>query len=235
MVDGVLAPASPLLDAAEAALADATPQANRGVHHTILAAIATGERSFSGIARVAGVPTGALSRPLATLERAGLITRVPDPLRSRRDSYDLADPQLRMWLAVIGPHRSALQAGRGRQVWRRVRATTWRAAVLGPRWESVVRDHVARVADRLLGGADLVGATTIADRSERTSREVDIVAVRGREVVAVGEAKLRAMGMSDLDRLRRVRDLLGAPDARMIVASADAVDPEVPDGTTCWR
>ena len=225
MADEVLAPASPLLDAAEAALADTAPQLNRGVYRTILAAIAAGNRSFSTIARVAGQPTGSLTRPLAALERAGLVVRVPDVLRARRDTYDLADPHLRTWLAVISPHRSALQAGRGEEVWSGVRETTWRTQVLGPRWEAVARRHVAGSASAL-GPVDTVGMTTVADRTLRRSHEVDLVAVRGGAVVAVGEAKLRTLGRGDLDRLRRIRDLLGAPEARLVLASAEGVDPE---------
>ncbi|HEX6420596.1 MAG TPA: MarR family transcriptional regulator [Acidimicrobiales bacterium] len=227
MVDEVLAPGSPLLDAAEAALADTAPQAGRGVHHTILAAIAGGDRTFSGIARVAGQPTGALSRPLAALERAGLVTRVVDPLRSRRDTYDLADPHLRTWLTIIAPHRFALQAGRARQVWAGIRATTWRSRVLGPRWEAVVRAHAAGAGADAIGPVEAVGATTVADRAARTSHEIDLVAMRGGEVVAVGEAKLRRFGRGDLDRLRRIRDLVHAPGARLVLASAEGVDAEV--------
>jgi hypothetical protein len=195
------------------------------VYRTILAAIAAGNRSFSTIARVAGQPTGSLTRPLAALERAGLVVRVPDVLRARRDTYDLADPHLRTWLAVISPHRSALQAGRGEEVWSGVRETTWRTQVLGPRWEAVARRHVAG-SGSALGPVDTVGMTTVADRTRRRSHEVDLVAVRGGAVVAVGEAKLRTLGRGDLDRLRRIRDLLGAPEARLVLASAEGVDPE---------
>lgn len=227
MVGEVLAPSSPLLDAAEAALVDTAPQASRGLYRTILAAVAGGDRSFGSIARVAGQPTGALTRPLATLERAGLIVRVPDPLRSRRDTYDLADPHLRTWLTIISPRRAALQAGRAAEVWDRVRETTWRAQVLGPRWEAVIRAYVAQVADGVLGPVDHVGATTVADRAQRIGHEIDLIATRGRDVVALGEAKLRRLGSGDLDRLRRVRDLIGAPGARIVLASADGVEPDM--------
>lgn len=233
MVDEVLAASSPLLDAAEAALADVAPLASRGLFHTLLAAIASGERTFSAIARIAGRPTGALTRPLALLERAGLVTRVPDPLRKRRDLYDLADPHLRTWLAVIAPSRSALQAGRAREVWQRVRGSTWRAKVLGPRWETVVRAHLAvGGAAAGWGALDVVGATVVSDRLQRTSHEVDIVAVRAGRVVALGEAKLRRLGPGDLERLTTIRDLLGANDAHLMLASAEGVDVKVKRGAS---
>jgi hypothetical protein len=154
---------------------------------------------------------------------------VADPLRARRDAYDLADPHLRTWLAVISPHRSDLQAGRAREVWRSVRTTTWRTQVLGPRWEAVARSHVAGGGVPGLGPGLTVGASTVADRAQRTSHEVDIVVTRCRDVVALGEAKLRRLGRGDLDRLRRVRELLGAAGARLILASAAGVDDDTGD------
>jgi len=230
MVEEVLAPGSPLLDAAEAGLAN-VPElpALRGIYRAILAAIADGERTFSAISRVAGLPSGALSRPLATLQRAGLVERVPDPLRSRRDLYELADPHLRFWLAIVSPARSRLQAGAAAEVWDRVGATTWPSQVLGPRWEAVVREHLSRGGEERFGVVDQVGATTVSDPGRRESHEVDLIAMRGKQVVAIGETKLRALGAPDLDRLLHVRDLLEAPKAKLILASATAVDAEHPD------
>jgi AAA+ ATPase superfamily predicted ATPase len=230
MTDVVLAPGSPLLDAAEADLADVPdPPALRGVYRAILGVIAGGERTFGAISRVAGLPSGALSRPLATLQRAGLVVRVPDPLRSRRDRYELADPHLRFWLALIAPNRSRLQAGGAEQVWARLGETSWPSQVLGPRWEAVARAHLATGAVEGLGPVDAVGATTVSDRSRGRGYEVDLVAMRAGRVVALGEAKLRALGAADLDRLLRIRDLLNAPQASIVLASARGVDARLRD------
>lgn len=230
MVEEVLSPGSPLLDAAEAGLAN-VPElpALRGVYRAILAAIAAGERTFSAISRVAGLPSGALSRPLATLQRAGLVERVPDPLRSRRDRYELADPHLRFWLAVVSPARSRLQAGAGAEVWERVGETTWPSQVLGPRWEAVARDHLARGGEQRLGTVDQVGATTVSDPGRHESHEIDLIAMRDKQIVAIGETKLRSLGGDDLDRLLHIRDLLDAPAAKLVLASATAVNAKHPD------
>ncbi|NLT06754.1 MAG: helix-turn-helix domain-containing protein [Solirubrobacterales bacterium] len=225
MVDEVLAPGSPLLDAAEADLAgtdDPTPL--RGAYRAILDAIAGGERGFSAISRVAGLPSGALSRPLAALQRAGLVERIPDPLRSRRDRYELANPHLRLWLSVVARHSARLQAGRAADVWREVGETTWRAQVLGPRWEAVVRAHVERGDAQAVGAVEAVGVTAVSDPSRRRSHELDLVATAGGRTVAIGEAKLRRLGRDDLDRLLALRELLGAPGAQLVLASAEAVD-----------
>ena len=226
MAGEVLAPGSPLLDAAEADLAgSADPPALRGVYRSILAAIAAGERSFSGIARVSGLAAGALSRPLAALERGSLVERVPDPLRGRRDRYELADPHLRFWLAAIVPNRSRLQAGAAAEVWERLRETTWPSQVLGPRWEAVVRAHVERESESFGGPFRTVGVTTVADRAGRSSHEVDLVAVREGRVATLGEAKLRALGVADLERLLRIQDLLDVPEATLVLASATGFEP----------
>ncbi len=225
MIEEVLAPGSPLLDAAEADLANLPdPPALRGVYRAILSALAAGERTFGAVSRVAGLASGALTRPLAALQRAGLVERVPDPLRARRDRYELADPHLRLWLAIIAPNRSRLQAGAAAEVWARLGETTWRSQVLGPRWEAVARGHLARGETRL-GQVEAVGTTTVSDRARRRSHEVDLVAMRGGRVVALGEAKLRPLGAADLDRLLRIRDLLHAPEAAIVLASATGVDP----------
>lgn len=230
MVEEVLAPGSPLLDAAEADLANVPDlPALRGVYRAILGAIAGGERTFSAISRLAGLPSGALSRPIATLQRAGLVERVGDPLRSRRDRYELADPHLRLWLSVIAPNRSRLQAGAATEVWDRVGTTTWPSQVLGPRWEAVARDHLARGGDGRIAPVDTVGATTVADRGRRQSHELDLIAMRDGEIAAIGEAKLRRLGREDLARLLHIRDLLGAPGAQLVLASATEVDATHPD------
>ena len=226
MTDELLAPGSPLLDAAQADLAGVPdPPALRGVYRAILDAIAGGERTFSAISRVAGLPSGALSRPLAALERGGLVERVPDPLRARRDRYELANPYLRFWLAVVAPHESRLQAGAAATIWERLADTTWRSQILGPRWESVARAPVARQDDGPAGPLDAVGATTVSDRAARRTIEVDLVATRDGSVAAVGEAKLRTEYPETCPA--HVRDLLGAPNAALILASATAVEPSV--------
>ncbi|MDP9133864.1 MAG: helix-turn-helix domain-containing protein, partial [Actinomycetota bacterium] len=176
------------------------------------------------ISRVAGLPSGALSRPLAALERAGLVERIPDLLRARRDRYELANPHLRFWLAIVAPHESRLQAGAAPAIWERLAETTWRSQVLGSRWEAVARAHVGRQDDGPAGPFDAIGATTVSDRGARRTIDVDLVATRDGRVAALGEAKLRPLGTADLERLQHVRKLLDAPDAALMLASATAVE-----------
>lgn len=102
--------------------------------------------------------------------------------------YELADPHLRFWLAIVSPARSRLQAGAAGDVWHAVGETTWPSQVLGPRWEAMARAHLARPEGTELGPVDVVGATSVADRADRVRHEVDLVAVRGGLVVAGGGA-----------------------------------------------
>jgi xanthine dehydrogenase iron-sulfur cluster and FAD-binding subunit A len=77
-----------------------------------------------------------------------------------------------------------------------------------------------------VGPVDVVGTTVVADPARRRSHEVDLLAVRDGRVVALGEAKLRTLGPADLERLLRIRDLLNAPKAKIVLASATGVDPQ---------
>ena len=229
MVDEVMAASSPLLDAAEAALAVLPEAAARSTYRSILTAIAGGDRTLSGIARVIGMQPTAMTRPLQSLQRAGLVIRIPDPLRDRRDLFDLADPHLRFWLKVIASRRTQLSAGRAAEVWAAIRETTWLSQVLGPRWESVVRSHLA-ASWPMTSGAVVVGTTTISDRSAKKGHELDIVVTVDGKVAALGEAKLRRLGRLDVDRLRRLQELIGAPEARLVLASATGVDQAAVSG-----
>lgn len=127
---------------------------------------------------------------------------------------------------MIAPYRFQLRAGRAEAVWEQVKETTWPSQVLGPRWESVVRDHVARggIEQLAVQAGDEIGTTTVADRGRRRSHEVDLVVARSGKVVAIGEAKLRRLGGEDLDRLIHIRELLNAPDAALVLASATGFD-----------
>lgn len=81
-----------------------------------------------------------------------------------------ADPHLRLWLSIIAPNRPLLQAGRAQEIWSRVRDTTWRSQVLGPRWEAVVRDHIARGDQVGVGPVEQVGRGEHRLRSSRQTQ-----------------------------------------------------------------
>jgi uncharacterized protein len=229
MVRSVLAPSSPLLDAGEILVHDLSQQAPRAVSISILRSVAAGNRTAAKIATGAGIAVTALPRPLRALERAGLIVRVHDALRNRRDQFVLSDPYVHLWLTVISPNRLSLASGAANRVWERVKETTWPSQMAGPRWESAVRSHVSSHMFELFGlEATSVGVTTISDRSDKASHEIDLVVTNGTDVLAIGESKLRRLTLGDYQRLDRIRKLLKAPHAIIVLASTTSVAEDVP-------
>ncbi len=81
-----------------------------------------------------------------------------------------------------------------------------------------------------VGAVDALGVSTVSDRAHRRAYEVDLVALKAGSIVAVGETKLRALGRDDLQRLLHVRELLHAPTAVIVLASATGVElpPDAP-------
>ncbi|MFI6759192.1 hypothetical protein ACIBF5_08620 [Micromonospora sp. NPDC050417] len=169
------------------------------------------------------------------LEDAGLLVRDPDPLRSGRSSYRITEPLVTFYEAVTKPAWTALEQRRGADVWRGAQRR-FTVAVLGPRFEEMVRQWAGRFAGpETLGGlAAQVGSATMTDPATRTSHELDLVALgeqplggAPRSVLAIGEVKWgRTLGQLDVDRLDRVRDLLrrrpgvDAERSRLLLSSA---------------
>jgi uncharacterized protein len=229
MVRTVLAPSSPLLDVGEILVNEVAQHAPRAVSLSILRSVAAGNRTATRIATGAGIAVTALPRPLRALERAGLVLRVPDVLRDRRDQFVLADPYVHLWLTVVSPNRLALSSGGADLVWQRIQTTTWPSQITGPRWETVVRSHISSRMSDLFGlNATSVGVTTISDRTDKASHEVDLVVTNGSKVLAVGESKLRRLTLGDYQRLDRIRNLLEAPKATIVLASTTSVAKDVP-------
>jgi hypothetical protein len=73
-----------------------------------------------------------------------------------------------------------------------------------------------------------VGVTTISDRTDKASHEVDLVVTDGTNVLAVGDSKLRQLTLGDYQRLDRIRQLLKAPHAKIVLASTTSVANDVP-------
>ncbi|WP_240956421.1 hypothetical protein [Micromonospora sp. HNM0581] len=136
--------------------------------------------------------------------------------------------------AVMRPAWTALEQRRGPEVWRRSQRR-YASAVLGPSFEEVVRQWAVRfAAPETLGGiAAEASPAVLVDPVSRTSLELDLVALGEppfgdgpRPLLAVGEVKWgRTLGLADLDRLARARDLLvarpglDARDTRLLLAS----------------
>jgi hypothetical protein len=200
--DSLNNPTSPLLVSAERSLAAEFPghtQAN-----SVLAAIGTGERTFTNIAKAAGdIAATPLNRSLETLTDKRIVAaELPlstQPSRERR--YRITDPYLRFWLRFLGPAMPEIERGRGDLTLDRIRRdwTTWRGRAI----EALLREALAR----RLPDDDLPAAPAIGGYWTRGNDiEIDIVGADrepiARELLFVGSIKwLERSAFDDHDLL----------------------------------
>jgi len=94
---------------------------NPATYNSILAAVARGVDKVGDIALAVGVDSAHANKYLSTLRELRLVDRDvpltdPDPLRSRRGTYRIADRFLAFHFRHIQPHGSLIHAGRGSRV-----------------------------------------------------------------------------------------------------------------------
>ncbi len=211
----VLSPTSPLFREARYLLAEEPDLRDHALYHSVLAAVADGNRSRGGIAGYIGRKATDLQHPLTVLEDAGLLTRDADPLRAAQGTYRIAEPLITFYQAVMRPAWPRLERRRAAEVWAGARRR-FDSAVLGPHFENMCRSWLQdfAAADTVRGVVGSVGRTTLTDPDGRTSHEIDIVALgeprhERRAVLGLGEVKWgERMGIGHLERLRRIRDIV---------------------------
>ena len=232
----VLNPASPLHREARYLLAEDSDIRDPALYHSVLAAIASGNRTRGAIATYIGRPADTVGHPITVLEDTGMIVRESDALRQARSYYRIAEPLITFYHAIMRPEWSRLQRpGSARQVWDDSQ-DRFASTVLGPHFESVCRWWTATHASTAtLGGrAVRVAYGLVNDASTRTTHEVDVIGldVDGR-IVCLGEAKLgTTVGIGQLERLRRARDLIARTDhqaagARLLLFSGAGFTPDL--------
>jgi len=204
---------------------------------SVLAAISQGASRRGQIAAVVGRPEGALAHPLSVLTEAQLITPLADALKQRRTTFQVAEPVLRLQQLVVAPNEARLVRHQGSKVWSEVTDTVT-ARIYGPHFEYLARTWCAEhaSADTLGGTASRVAPTVVACREHRENHEVDVVVIRtlpnkADRIIALGEAKWRsrAFGVEQLERLRHIRDLLGADEAKLLCFSKEGFTPQLLD------
>ncbi|MGH4022280.1 MAG: AAA family ATPase [Pseudonocardiaceae bacterium] len=216
VVRTVLNPASPLFKEARYLLAEEPSMRDKALYHSVLAAVAEGHGTRGAIARFVGRRDDALQHPLTVLEDAGLLRREPDVFRAGRSTVRIIEPLITFYHAVMRPEWARLERpGQAETVWTDARAR-FESAVLGPHFEQLCRDWAARFADDSTHGGRVavVGSGVVNDAARRRTWEVDVAArsADGR-VLSLGEAKWgQVMDTDQLDRLRRIRQLLVAQD-----------------------
>jgi uncharacterized protein len=226
----VLNPASPLFREARYLLAAEADLHDMGLYHSVLAAITDGNTTRGGIATYTGRKSGDLAHPLNVLMDCGLVSRRSDAFRDNRATYEIAEPLISFYHAVMRPIWSDLAHTRNpARLWERSQQR-FTGNVLGPHFEQLAR-HWARyfAAEEIVGGFPArVEPGTVNDPASKKTHQVDLVAYGFGEadqpmMLAIGEVKWHEkMGMSHLDRLRHIRNLLttqgrpGAPTARLL-------------------
>jgi len=211
----VLSPASPLFREARYLLAEEPDLRDQALYHSVLAAVADGNATRGGIASYVGRKATEVSHPLTVLEDVGLLAKEADVLRAARPAYRITEPLITFYQAVMRPAWRDLERRQAAAVWQRSQAR-FLSAVAGPHFEALCRTWAADFAGPVTLGdvAAEVGHGRVNDPERRTSHELDVVVLapsdgRARRVLSLGEAKWgETMGLSHLERLARVRDLL---------------------------
>lgn len=215
----VLDPSGPLHEEPDRLLRAETPPATP--LRPLLDAIGAGAHRISEIAGRLGKPASSLSRQLAALVEMDFVRRdIPfgsSPASGKRSLYRIDDPFLRLWFAVVAPHRAALA-----EAPRDTRLHYWgrhRAALEAYAWEELCRMAVPELhrSDTLLAR---LGPWEPARRYWRgNAPELDVVAqsVDGRRLL-VGEAKWSARSgpVSRAGPLPDVSTLPGAPGMEVV-------------------
>jgi hypothetical protein len=237
----VLNPASPLFREARYLLAAEAELRDMGLYHSVLAAIADGNATRGGIATYTGRKSGDLAHPLNVLIDCGLVRRQADGFRENRATYEIAEPLITFYHAVMRPIWSDLAHTRNAgRLWERSQAR-FTSQVLGAHFEQLTR-HWTRyfAAEEVAGGFPTrVQPGTVNDAASKKTLQVDVVALRpdasDRDtVLAIGETKWHErMGIAHLDRLRHIRGLLtaqrraGAAGARLLCFSGAGFTTEL--------
>ena len=217
VVRTVLNPATPLMREARYLLGNELDLRDLALYHSVVAAVAAGRVTWSGIAEFVGRRAAELARPLAALETCGLLAREPDPFRSGRARYRITQPLIAFYAAIMRGSWSRLEQGEGARVWYES-AQRFSTLVVQPHFAALCRRFAGSIPGKLLGdppdGPIQVAAGSVADpRRTHIPIEVAVLAPtqpgEPRRVISLGLARWdTVMGVEHLHQLRRARQLL---------------------------
>lgn len=211
----VLSPRTPLFREARYLMAEESEIRDPALYHSVLSAIASGNKTNGGIASFIGRRSDEITHPLNVLEDCALIAREPDTLRSGRPVYSIVEPLITFYEAIMRERWAELERGRAQTVWQSSRHA-FQTRVLGPHFESVCRTFASTAEAEVFGDFPAeVGAGTINDPQGRQQIQIDVVILaaaegnRRRRILSLGEVKSgERMGIRHVEKLRRARDLL---------------------------
>lgn len=214
----VLNSQSPLFREARYLLAEETEIRDPALYHSVLAAIAAGNRTNGGIANFVGRKSAEITHPLNVLEDCALISKDPDVFRR--------------------PEWFRLEAGGAEDVWRDQRPD-FLNRVVGPHFETICRDFTLRAGRELFGEpVATIGSGVVNDPVNKTQIEIDVAVLGpagsgGRQrILSLGEVKWgTVMSRQHVERLAAARDLLSSTfdttDCVLACYSAAGFDTEL--------
>ena len=196
---------------------------NPATYNSLLAAIARGASKLNDIATDVGVDSTTANKYLHTLRELRLVEREvpltdPDPLRSRRGSYRIADRFLQFHYRHLQPHLSLIHAGRGQRVLEQfIEADLPR--LLDEAKVDFVLDHLRHEAAELVGDE-------LPDVARHPGRYVRAVArsASGRPVAAIvlPDGKLSTATLES--ELATISEALGAPPIKLTYGLTSRAD-----------
>ncbi|WP_335934991.1 AAA family ATPase [Streptomyces sp. PTD5-9] len=233
----VLNPRMPLFHEARHLLDEETGPWDRGVFHSVLAALARGCTTHGEIAGFLGQQLTDTSRALSVLRDRGLLRSQPDGLQPGITRHHIADPLLAFEHAVARPRRAALEQSDARTVWEEARHD-FDTLVAGRGFAQVCRDWAVSFADWGLGTERVTASHgSLSDPSAKAGLDAEVVVRRtdgllSGPLVSLGLAR-RHTGMDTrhLRHLRHVLDRLGPHDradpVRLTLYCASGFSPEL--------
>ncbi|MEY9966707.1 AAA+ ATPase superfamily predicted ATPase [Streptacidiphilus sp. MAP12-16] len=214
----VLNPETPLFREPRYLLAEEPDLRDTALYHSVLAAVAEGNATRSGMASYLERKAADIAHPITVLEDAGLLHRDADVFRDNRPAYRIAEPLIGFYHAIMRPVWDQLERpGAAPRVWQASRRR-FASNILGPHFEQVCREWTLHHAPPDVLGAlpARVGHGTVNDAARRTGHEVDVAVVGIADgvkapLLAIGEAKWNdTMGLGHLERLRHIRTVITA-------------------------
>jgi AAA+ ATPase superfamily predicted ATPase len=164
----------------------------RGGYERVLAALGAGVRRRS---RIASRAQQRIDYTLDRLRKAGYV-RATRPLGAPSSTdplYEIADPYLAYWFAVLRDDADLVEGGQGAAVQQRVQGR-WQSHVARV-FEEAARDH----AIRLVRSGELPTAMTVGRWWRDEIAEVDVLGVLDERTRLLGEVKWRDSGPNTRD------------------------------------
>jgi hypothetical protein len=194
LLRSVLNPQSPLFREARYLLAEETEIRDPALYHSVLAAIADGNRTNGAIASFVGRKSADITHPLNVLEDAALVAREADLFRRGRWLYRVNEPLITFYEVVMRPEWYRLETGHAESVWRD-QEPDFLSRVVGPHFEWLCRSFAMQAGSGLFGSpVGEVGSGIVNDPANRTQIEIDVAVLappepgHPRRLLSLGES-----------------------------------------------